>query len=221
MCWPTVVLTFTQIPPQLLIATISAGGGHAESWPWFSRSCWLITNGKAWKFFWNHMIVVSKFRWFSSNSFWFTNFNERLLLFFCLGFYWFIRFWFGAICNWEKLVCVGSRIWTVLSLSWCTGFIVCRVAKYHHVRIWQLIHNIRTAELNSFIFVRILMFRFEGIHIFLWHQVLWVFICWCNHFLCFWLRTFLRNFSKNIFSVFFHIGLYTLMHRLKIPDGIC
>lgn len=116
---------------------------------WFVRSCWLIRNGKAWKFVWNHMIVVSKFRWFSSNSFWFTNFNERLLLFFCLSFYWFIRFWFGAICNWEKLVCVGSRIWTVLSLSWCTGFVVCRVAKYHHVRIWQLIHNIRTAELNS------------------------------------------------------------------------
>lgn len=38
MCWPTVVLTFTQIPPQLLIATISAGGGHAEFWPWFRRT---------------------------------------------------------------------------------------------------------------------------------------------------------------------------------------
>lgn len=32
---------------------------------------------------------------------------------------------------------------------------------------------------------------------------------------------FIRNFSNNIFSVFFHVGLHTFMHRLKIPDGIC
>lgn len=151
MCWPTVVLTFTQIPPQLLIATISAGGGHAEFWPWFRRTdlsgvAEIEMLGSSFGITWSS---YRQFSWFSSNSFWFTNFNERSLLFFCLGFYWLIRFWFGAICNWEKLVCVGSRIWTVLSISSCTGFVVCRVAKYHHVRIWQLIHNIRTAELNS------------------------------------------------------------------------